>query len=119
MQATNDAKRQATVIMNKIRKGDEVVVIAGKDKGRRGTVLQIFPDERLLIEGINISKKHQKANPNMGVQGGIIDKEMPLDSSNVLVFNPKLKKGERVGIRVNDDGTKARIFRGSGEAVDI
>ncbi len=105
--------------MNKIRKGDEVVVITGKDKGRRGTVLRVFDDERLLIEGINIAKKHQKPNPNMGIQGGIIDREMPLDISNVLVFNPKSKKGDRVGIRVNDDGTKERIFSSSGETVDI
>ncbi len=105
--------------MNKIRKGDEVVVITGKDKGRRGTVLQVFEDDRVLVEGVNIAKKHQKPNPNAGVQGGIIDREMPLDSSNVLVFNPKSKKGERVGIRVNDDGSKERIFRSSGETVDI
>ncbi len=105
--------------MNKIRKGDEVMVMAGKDKGRRGTVLQVFDDERVLIEGVNNAKKHQKPNPNMGVQGGIVDREMPMDISNVMVFNPKSKKGERVGIRVNDDGSKDRIFRGSGETVDI
>jgi large subunit ribosomal protein L24 len=105
--------------MNKIRKGDEVIVTAGKDKGRRGTVLQVFDDQRVLIEGANIAKKHQKPNPNMGVQGGIVDREMPLDISNVMLFNPKAKKGERVGIRVNEDGSKERIFRSSGEAVDI
>ena len=105
--------------MNKIRKGDEVVVSAGKDKGRRGTVLQIFNDERILVEGINVAKKHVKANPNAGEQGGIIDREMPLDISNVLVFNPKTKKGERVGIKVSEDGEKSRIFRQSGEPVDI
>jgi large subunit ribosomal protein L24 len=105
--------------MNKIRKGDEVVVITGKDKGRRGTVLQVFDDERVLVEGANISKKHQKPNPNMGIQGGIVDREMPIDISNVMLFNPKTKRGERVGIRVNEDGSKERIFRSSGEAVDI
>ena len=105
--------------MYKIRKGDEVVVIAGKDKGRRGTVLQVFDDQRVLIEGTNIAKKHQKPNPNMGIQGGIIDREMPMDISNVMLFNPKTKKGDRVGIRVNEDGSKERIFRSSGEAVDI
>jgi len=105
--------------MNKIRKGDEVVVIAGKDKGRRGTVLRVFADERVLVEGINVAKKHEKPNPNMGVPGGIVDKEMPMEISNVLVFNPKSKKGERVGFRVQGDGSKARIFRSSGEAVDI
>ena len=105
--------------MRKIRKGDEVVVITGKDKGRRGTVLQVFADERVLVEGINVAKKHQKPNPNMGVQGGIVDREMPLDTSNVQVFNPKTMKGDRVGIRVNDDGSKERIFRSTGETVDI
>ena len=105
--------------MNKIKKGDEVVVRTGKDKGRRGTVLQIFDDERILVEGVNLAKKHTKPNPNIGEQGGIVDKAMPLDISNVLVFNPKSKKGERVGIRVNDDGSKERIFRGTGDVVDI
>jgi large subunit ribosomal protein L24 len=105
--------------MNKIRKGDEVVVITGKDRGRRGTVLQVYADDRVLVEGINIAKKHQKGNPNAGVQGGIVDKEMPLDISNVKVFNPKTKKGDRVGIRVNADGSKDRIFRSTGETVDI
>ena len=105
--------------MNKIKKGDEVIVRTGKDKGRRGTVLEIFDDERILVEGVNLAKKHTKPNPNIGEQGGIVDKAMPLDISNVLVFNPKSKKGERVGIRVNDDGSKERIFRGTGDVVDI
>jgi large subunit ribosomal protein L24 len=106
--------------MNKIRKGDEVIVIAGKDKGRRGTVLQIIDDARVLVEGINIAKKHTKANPNLGVEGGILDQEMPLAISNIQVFNPKSKKGERIGIQVSDDGkTKQRIFKSSGEVVDI
>lgn len=105
--------------MNRIRKGDEVVVRTGKDKGRRGTVLQVFDNGRVLVEGVNIAKKHQKPNPNAGVPGGIVDQAMPLDISNVMVFNPKSKKGERVGIRVNDDGTKERIFRTSGDVVDI
>lgn len=104
--------------MNKIRNGDEIVVTTGKDKGRRGTVLQVFQDT-VLVEGINIAKKHQKGNPNQGVEGGIIDKAMPIDISNVLVFNPTTKKGERVGIRVAEDGSKQRVFRQSGEVVDI
>ena len=104
--------------MNKIRKGDEVVVRTGKDKGRRGTVLQVFTDDRVLVEGVNIAKKHTKPNPNAGVQGGIVDQEMPLDISNVLVFNPKSKKGERVGFRVEKDGSKVRVFK-SGDVVDI
>jgi len=105
--------------MNKIRKGDEVIVITGKDKGRRGTVLKVFPDARVLVEGVNIAKKHQKPNPNAGVPGGIVDREMPLDVSNVMVFNPKSKKGDRVGFKTGKDGSKERIFRSSGEAVDI
>ena len=104
--------------MNKIRKGDEIIVRTGKDKGRRGTVLQVFDDGRVLVEGINIAKKHVKPNPNIGEPGGIKDQPMPLDVSNVMVFNPKTKKGERVGFRVEDDGSKVRVFK-SGELVDI
>jgi len=104
--------------MNKIRKGDEVIVTAGKDKGRRGTVLQVFKDERVLVEGVNLAKKHVKPNPNVGEPGGIQDRAMPLDISNVLVFNPKTKQGERVGFRVEEDGNKVRVFT-SGDVVDI
>jgi len=104
--------------MNKIKKGDEIQVVTGKDKGRRGTVLQVFADT-VLVEGINVAKKHMKGNPNQGIEGGIIDKEMPIDISNVLVFNPTSKKGERVGIKVSDDGSKERVFRPGGEVVDI
>ena len=104
--------------MNKIRKGDEVIVTTGKDKGRRGTVLEVFPDERVLVEGVNLAKKHIKPNPNIGEMGGIKDKAMPLQISNVLVFNPKSKKGERVGFRVEKDGSKVRVFK-SGDVVDI
>jgi large subunit ribosomal protein L24 len=104
--------------MNKIRKGDEVIITTGKDKGRRGTVLQIIADDRVLVEGLNIAKKHVKPNPNDGEQGGIKDVAMPLDISNVLVFNPTSKKGERVGFRVEKDGSKVRVFK-SGDVVDI
>jgi large subunit ribosomal protein L24 len=104
--------------MNKIKKGDEVILTTGKDKGRRGTVLQVFDDGRVLVEGVNIAKKHIKPNPNVGEAGGIKDKAMPVDVSNVLVFNPKSKKGERVGFRVEKDGSKVRVFR-SGDVVDI
>jgi large subunit ribosomal protein L24 len=104
--------------VNKIRKGDEVIVTTGKDKGRRGTVLEVFPDERVLVEGVNLAKKHIKPNPNIGEMGGIKDKAMPLQISNVLVFNPKSKKGERVGFRVEKDGSKVRVFK-SGDVVDI
>ena len=103
--------------MNKIKKGDEIIVTAGKDKGRRGTVLHIVDNDRVLVEGVNLAKKHIKPNPNIGEAGGIKDHAMPLDVSNVLVFNPKAKKGERVGFRV-EDGKKVRVFS-SGEVVDI
>ncbi|MDA0680879.1 MAG: 50S ribosomal protein L24 [Proteobacteria bacterium] len=107
--------------MNKIRKGDEVIVITGKDRGRRGTVLELFEDDRILVEGVNVAKKHQKANPNAmpPLPGGIVDKEIPLDISNVLVFNSKTKKGDRVGIRISEDGSKQRIFRSTGQTVDL
>ncbi|MEX0976067.1 MAG: 50S ribosomal protein L24 [Woeseia sp.] len=107
--------------MKKIRKGDEVIVTTGKDKGRRGTVLQVLDEERVLVEGINVAKKHQKANPNAmpPVQGGINDKEMPIHVSNVMVFNPKTRKGERIGIRMTDSGEKVRFFKASDEVVDI
>ena len=104
--------------MNKIKKGDEIIVRAGKDKGRRGTVLQVFDSGRVLVEGVNLAKKHTKPNPNIGEAGGIKDKAMPVDVSNVLVFNPKSKKGERVGFRVEEDGSKVRVFK-SGDVVDI
>ena len=103
--------------MNKIKKGDEVIVKTGKDKGRRGTVLEVFQDGRILVEGVNLAKKHIKPNPNVGEPGGIRDKAMPIDHSNVLVFNPKTKKGERVGFRVEKDGKKVRVFK-SGDKVD-
>ena len=105
--------------MQRIKKDDDVIVISGKDKGRRGTVLEVFDDERVLVEGVNIAKKHTKPNPNVGEPGGIVDKAMPLNISNVQVFNPKSKKGERVGFRVADDGSKVRVFRGTGDVVDI
>ncbi|MGB5490791.1 MAG: 50S ribosomal protein L24 [Woeseiaceae bacterium] len=104
--------------MNKIRKGDEVIVKAGKDQGRRGTVLEVFDDKRILVEGVNLAKKHIKPNPNIGELGGIKDTAMPLDISNVLLFNPKSKKGERVGFRIEKDGKKVRVFK-SGDVVDI
>ncbi len=102
----------------KIRKGDEVIVVTGKDKGRRGTVVGVLADGRVEVEGVNLAKKHIKPNPNAGEPGGIRDKAMPLEISNVLVFNPKTKKGERVGFRVEKDGTKVRVFK-SGDKVDI
>jgi len=105
--------------MNRIKKGDEVIVIAGRDKGRRGTVLKVFPDERVLVENINVVKKHQRGNPQQGVAGGIIEKEMPLDGSNVMLWNPVTKKGDRVGVRALEDGRKVRYFKSNNEVVDV
>jgi len=104
--------------MRKIRKGDEVVVITGKDKGRRGNVLRVLVQDRLVVEGINVVKKHQKPNPQKGVAGGIIEKEMPLQRSNVMLWNPVTKQGDRVGIRVLEDGKRVRFYKSNGEAVD-
>ena len=106
--------------MNKIKKGDEVVVIAGKDKGKKGTVLSIVDGgEKLMIDGINVAKKHVKANPNAGVQGGIVSKSMPIHRSNVMVYDAASKKGGRVGIRVLKDGQRVRYFKNSDQLVDI
>jgi large subunit ribosomal protein L24 len=105
--------------LNRIKKGDEVIVVAGKDKGRRGTVLRVYDDERVLIENVNVVKKHQKPNPNAGVQGGIIEKEMPLQASNVMLYNPVTQKGDRVGVRKLEDGKKVRYFKSNDEVVDV
>ncbi len=105
--------------MQRIRKGDEVVATAGRDKGRRGTVIKVFPNGRVLVENINMVKKHQKPNPNQGIAGGIIEKEMPLHASNVMLYNPVSKKGDRVGVKVLEDGDKKRIFRSTKEVVDV
>ena len=104
--------------MARIKKGDEVVVITGKDKGRRGAVLRIYDDGRVLVENVNIAKKHQKANPNAGQPGGIISKEMPIDISNVMIFNPQTEKGDRVGYRSLEDGKKVRFFKSNNEILD-
>jgi large subunit ribosomal protein L24 len=104
-------------MMEKIRKGDEVVVITGKDKGRRGTVLRRVDDEHVLVEGVNRAKKHVRPNPVKGVAGGIVDKDMPIHLSNVALFNPASKKADRVGIKVLDDGRKVRVFKSNGELV--
>jgi len=104
--------------MNRIRQGDEVVVIAGKDKSRRGSVIRVYDDDRVLVEGINVARKHQKPNPNAGVPGGIIEKEMPIDISNVMIYNPTAGKGDRVGIRSLADGRKVRYFKSNDEVLD-
>ena len=104
--------------MEKIRKGDEIVVITGKDKGKRGTVLRRVDDEHVLVEGVNRAKKHVKPNPVKGVAGGIVDKDMPIHISNVALFNAATKKADRVGIKVLDDGRKVRVFKSNGELVN-
>ncbi|MEK6593030.1 MAG: 50S ribosomal protein L24 [Pseudomonadota bacterium] len=104
--------------MRKIRKGDDVMVLAGRDKGKRGTVLKIIDADHLVVEGANKVKKHQRPNPMKGVTGGIIDKEMPLHVSNVGLFNSATKKADRVGIKVLEDGRHVRFFKSNGEVVD-
>lgn len=104
--------------MSKIRKGDEVILNTGKDKGKRGTVLRVLETGQVLVEGINVVKKHAKPNPMRGVAGGIISKEMPVDISNVALFNRATQKGDRVGFKTLDDGRKVRVFKSGGEVVD-
>ena len=104
--------------MRKIRSNDEVVVITGKDKGRRGKIMQVLEEGKVLVQGVNRVKKHVKPNPNAGVQGGIIEKEMPMDTSNVMLVNPATGKGDRVGFKLLDDGKKIRVFKSNGERVD-
>src|SRR5215212_3700378 len=105
--------------MRKIKKGDDVMVIAGKDKGKRGTVLRVVDADHVLVEGVNVVKKHQRPNPMKGATGGIVDKEMPLHISNVAIFNPTSKKADRVGTKVLDDGRRVRIFKSNGEVIDV
>ena len=105
--------------MNKIRKGDEVVVIAGKDKGKRGTVMSRVDDRHLLVEGINMVKKHQKPNPMKGATGGIVEKAMPIHQSNVAIYNAATGKADRVGIKLQDGGRSTRVFKSSGEEIKV
>ncbi len=104
--------------MKKIRKGDTVIVNAGRDKGRRGAVIDVLADDRVRVEGLNMSKKHQRPNPLMGVQGGIIEREAPLHVSNVSIFNPATQKADRVGFKSLSDGRKVRVFKSNNEMVD-
>ena len=104
--------------MRKIRKGDDVVVLTGKDKGRRGLVLRVLDDGHVVVEGVNKVKKHMKPNPIKGVAGGIVEMEMPLDASNVALFNPATQKADRIGIKVLEDGRKVRYFKSNGEVLD-
>jgi large subunit ribosomal protein L24 len=104
--------------MNKIRKGDEVVVITGREKGRRGTVIKVLPNDHVLVENVNMVKRHTRPNPQRGIQGGIVEKEAALHLSNVMLWNPIVKKGDRVGIRTLADGRRVRFFKSNDEVVD-
>ncbi len=103
--------------MLKIKSDDEVIVVAGRDKGKRGKVMKVLADGRLLVSGIQMVKKHQKPNPMSGVAGGIVEKEAPIQASNVAIFNPETGKADRVGFKV-EDGKKTRVFKSNGAAVD-
>ena len=105
--------------MNKIKKGDDVVVIAGKDKGKRGVVLTVQGDNRVVVQNINMIKRHTKPNPARGGTGGIVEKEAPIHISNIALFNPASRKADRVGIKVLENGKKVRHFKSNGEVVDI
>ena len=105
-------------MLQKIRKNDQVVIITGKDKGRRSSVMQVLATGKVLVKGVNVVKKHQKPNPTLGVQGGVIEKEMPVDASNVMLVNPTTGSGDRVGFKLLEDGKKVRVFKSNGERVD-
>ena len=102
----------------KIRKGDQVIVLSGRDKGRQGSVLEVLPNDQVVVEGINQVKRHQKPNPQAGKQGGIIEKTMPLPLSKVAIFNPSSKKADRIGFKTLTDGKKVRFFKSNGEMID-
>ncbi|MBA1148902.1 50S ribosomal protein L24 [Ectothiorhodospiraceae bacterium WFHF3C12] len=105
--------------MRKIKKGDDVIVITGKDKGRRGEVIRVLPEKgKVVVQNVNTVKKHQKPNPQAGVPGGIVEKEMPMDISNVAIYNPGTGKADRVGFQVGQDGRKVRVFKSSNEQID-
>ncbi len=104
--------------MHRIRKGDRVIVTTGRDKGRQGTVIRVNADDTLVVENVNMVKKHTKPNPQAGVAGGIVQKEAPIRASNVMLFNPATKKGDRIGFKKLDDGRKVRVFKSNGEVVD-
>ncbi len=103
----------------RIRKGDDVIVLAGKNRNARGTVLRVLDNGKILIEGVNLAKRHERPNPQKGLSGGIVEKEMPLDVSNVALFNPITNRADRVGFKTLDDGRKVRCFKSNGEVVDI
>ncbi len=105
--------------MQKIRKGDQVIVLAGRDKGRRGAVIQVLGDGRVLVENVNMAKKHTKPNPQTNRQGGIVEKEMPLPRAKVAIWNPAAKKADRIGVKTLADGKRVRFFKSNGEMLDV
>jgi len=104
--------------MQKIKKGDDVVILTGRDRGKRGAVLRLEAPEHVVVEGVNKVKKHQRPNPMKNQTGGIVEKEMPIHVSNVALFNPQTKKADRVGVKTLDDGRRVRVFKSNGEMVD-
>ena len=105
--------------MNKLKKGDTVIIKAGKDKGKKGEIMKVIDEENLVVSNINLAKKHIKGNPNKGVDGGIIEREMPIHISNIMIFNPLTKKGDRVGFKKLHTGKRVRVFRSNNEVIDI
>lgn len=105
--------------IRKLRQGDEVIVTCGKDRGKRGTLVEVHGDNRVIVEGVNLAKKHTRPNPQRGLAGGIIEKEVPIHISNVAVYNSATNKADRVGIKVLEDGRKVRYFKSTGEVVDV
>ena len=105
--------------MKKLKKGDSIIVVSGKDKGKKGEILKVIEPDKLIISNINLAKKHVKPNPNKNESGGIIEKEMPIHISNVMMFNPITKKGDRVGFKNLEDGKKVRVYKSNKEVIDI
>jgi large subunit ribosomal protein L24 len=103
--------------MNKIRKGDQVIVLTGRDKGKRGTVASRVDDDHVIVEGVNVAKKHVKPNPMKGTTGGVVDKTMPIHQSNIAIWNPAAGKGDRVGVKVLADGKRVRVYKSSGDEI--
>jgi large subunit ribosomal protein L24 len=104
--------------MKRLRKGDNVIIVAGKDKGRRGAVIRVLSNGKVVVENVNVAKKHTKPNPQQGIGGGIMEREMPIDGSNVMLFNPATGRGGRIGFKRLEDGRKVRYFRSNGEVID-
>jgi len=105
--------------MNKIRKGDQVIVLTGRDKGKRGTVARRADDDRVVVDGVNVVKKHVKPNPMKGITGGVVDKTMSIHQSNIAIFNPATGKGDRVGVKLSADGKRVRVYKSSGDEIKV